>query len=601
MRPSIVLAVVLLGASPLAAAWGAKGFVEPDTRPDREDGFMWTTDPPTTNERRVYFNGFLAQGRGAHAECSTNLVPFGDLVANCDPAGGCAENFAFPSTPCYGPTLGLGSGLAGFQHAPYPLQPYAVLGVWRDCNQDGYIGLGDQGLWEYRAELLTTPGVCPRQSDPSRIPRHWYPSHNDGAWVRELLPLGWDQWGRLDPTGAPSDANVYDLNDTQARVWADWGLPDAASRSTCNVTPPPRDTLRQTGGMVEWTDCFLDFRLTKGVNSLDALDATPAGQLTFRDKPYDQSQSQSGLNQRNPWGTNADDPIVETCGGRIVLLGADGSRPSITGWEFGLNHPGFPSAHTDGSLAGQTRESYYHMPWMACDGNQAALQVQASEAPYRLESDKANQVGARRQSDFAFYHYADARPAPPFAGAHRATPDDLGPRALSPNGLWRADGAAALTRPPLVTRETVDLAPVQYITYYASVGAFAISEYQLRLPGSRGLYGAGACAGGGGAGAPERDGWACDPGAWWPGNSVPRYAKLGGEGHTAPVDDPGTENDDPGSDATCRNTGQRCTPIGVRIGHEYALRDVDCFDEATPAQREEGLTLGAITNQRCDY
>lgn len=578
-----VMLLTILAVSPAALGWGAKGFREPDTLRDTQDGYMWR-DGPDGATRQVYFNGFLAQGRGPQPECSTQNVLLVNIFVSCSETGcGYYELVVTRAKPCVQPPVGPGSNVAGIQHSPYPMQPFALLGVWKDCNGDGYIGYGDLGLWEYRATLLTLPGAtsaCAASVDPNPIPYNWYPSHNDGTWVREFLPLAWNQWGAVqgqdaNNPGIPYDLNVYDVNDSAARVWADWGLPDAPGRNNCNVNPPPRDTVRQTGGIVEWIDCFDDFRLTESFNLL--MEGAGQSRLSFSDSPRDQSRSSSDLNQRNPWGSNGDDPFMETCSGDEIVVIPEDDDPDtddgdpVFGWGHNVSVPAPGEIHEDGSVAGQLREAYYHSTWMECDGGQAPVQQQASEAPYMVESSAANQVGARRQSDLAFLHYADPRPAPPFAGNHRATPDDLGLRHASPNGLWRASGDAALTRPPLVTREDVQLAPVQYLTYYAKVGPDATSRYNLRTPGPTGVYGAGACTSGMGPGAPDAGGWVCDPTKWWPDGSMPRSGKL--------------------------QNGE----AGVRVGETFQLRDVDCFDESADGLREEGLPLAFLTGSTCAY
>src|SRR5439155_20516801 len=129
---------------------------------------------------------------------------------------------------CVGPSVSPNVGALGTATPLDPYTPMAVLGVWKDCNEDGYIGYGDQGLLEYRSELLAlSSSVCPPRSTPidpttGRVPYDWFPSHNDGSWVRELLPIGWDRQG-LSITGQPYDLNIYDINDSGARVWADDG------------------------------------------------------------------------------------------------------------------------------------------------------------------------------------------------------------------------------------------------------------------------------------------------------------------------------------------------------------------------------------------
>lgn len=75
----------------------------------------------------------------------------------------------------------------------------ATLGAWRDCNQDGYIGLA--GSDAYATFLLLDMSSCPPGS-----------RHNDGATVHEVLWIG------------PGLAYPH-IDDPGARVWADEQLP----------------------------------------------------------------------------------------------------------------------------------------------------------------------------------------------------------------------------------------------------------------------------------------------------------------------------------------------------------------------------------------
>lgn len=74
----------------------------------------------------------------------------------------------------------------------------AILGAWKDCNRDGYVGNLATGSDPYDAALLPDTSVCPPTSS----------AHHDGATVKELLWIG--------PWGA-------DIVDPDVRVWADWG------------------------------------------------------------------------------------------------------------------------------------------------------------------------------------------------------------------------------------------------------------------------------------------------------------------------------------------------------------------------------------------
>lgn len=569
MRHVVVFVLLLLLASPGAVGWGAKGFREPDTVRDVKDGYMHLTPP--TGGNPVYFNGFLAQGRGPQGECVLGPVwPVGRATLECD-ANGCPRmvlNFVAPG--CVTPSLGIPSATGGASYTPYPPQPMALLGVWRDCNEDGYIGYGDLGLWEYRTQvLLGKTTVCPTQPTPSRIPQNWHPSHNDGVWVREFLPIGWNDWGFTDASGKEWDPNIFDLNDSESRVWADWGLPDGKPGTSCYVYPVPSGTLRQSGGFVEWADCLADFRVTDSLNgSAGTVDSTPAGQISFKDAPRNQSGSASILNQRNPWGSIEDDPYVETCNNEhAVLVEAD----PVLGWKHTLKLPTPGATHADGSVAGQLRESYYHNTWMSCETDDYAyFQLVIAELPYRVESASQNKIGARSQTDFAFHYYAGSKPGF-LVPLGKPTPTDLGARFAMPEGLWRADAASAFARPPLVARDRVDPAPVQHLTYYASVSDTAEANYGLDIIGTPSIYGSEACGTAIGRNQPVQKDWACDPFAWWPEGSMP-------------------------------TTGWTSTgTYGVRVGMGYNLRDVDCFDASVDALRNEGIHAGTPTGTQCDF
>ena len=126
MTRGAVVLVVLLLSTPLAlASWRAAGEQEPSTAHDRNDGWMFA-DPDTSDARRVYFQGFASN---IPTETNTNVA----LVQ-------------------------------GGTRSPAWNLPVAYFGVWKDCNADGYIGFGEQALFEYRQELLRGSTICPRES-----------------------------------------------------------------------------------------------------------------------------------------------------------------------------------------------------------------------------------------------------------------------------------------------------------------------------------------------------------------------------------------------------------------------------------------------------
>ena len=113
---AVAFAIAMLAPS-VAASWRGYGSLEPDTRLDALGGFMYTGTPTGANQ--VYFNAI-------------NTIDFAP-----------APNSAL-----------LGSRLAPLTASGFT----AVLGVWRDCNGDGYMGMADGALREYRVEVSAATG-----------------------------------------------------------------------------------------------------------------------------------------------------------------------------------------------------------------------------------------------------------------------------------------------------------------------------------------------------------------------------------------------------------------------------------------------------------
>ena len=562
MRARVLGGSILVGLSlvasasvlPLAAAaWSAKGQVEPDTRLDRDSGFTWHSADvsPGARGNRVYFNAFTVQngGYGAH-----------------------------------GLTVNPNSGALATQRQAWPGQMAALLGVWKDCNRDGFVGLGDNGLFEYRAELLLGDvGVCP-VSDPGPVPpgaaSHDYrATHNDGQWVREFLPLG--------PAARPAhlpDANPFDVNDNDARVWADWNGPGEAPPATrCNLVFVPAGTYSSTGGMLAYADCLTDFTVTDAWNAAVALaggDDLGLGQLSFKDAPRDQGDSRSVLNRPNPWGRPGDAAFAEAfdcSGGQLARQKVPG-----TTHEVGVSRPRAPTANAGGSVAGTLNATATALDDCDRSDNEGEWEHAPGAAPYGLEDEGIrNGAGPRDVSDFPMAYSEGQRPAgvltPQQLG--RATPKDGGTRAYDSEGVWLSGTRVAEDRNPYVNRASARggaAMPVQVVTAYAFVSGAAVSKHGLVLSpgGVTGKYGAEACGVGIGPGAPARGGWVCDP-AQWSHACALTYTCLGTIAGRSDVD------------------------ITVQVGQAYQLRDVDCYDGSAGALREQGVSWGVLTATGC--
>lgn len=543
-RSFILILAALLAAPAAAASWAGKGMVEPDTQRDVADGFMrLSPDVSPTSGHLVYFNAFNTQSVGAAAEVSTSANP----------------NVATLQTGYM-----TSSGRA-----------YAMLGIWKDCNQDGFVGLGDQGLFEYRTELLMgKEGVCPRSALPNPIPRDWLPTHNDGEWVREFVPIGYDKTPNALPSGAAvPDENPYNANDLGARVWWDWGLPESATRTRCYAFPP-QGTFHSTGGLVEFVDCFDGFKATDVWNSV-APDGTPAGQLSFKDEPRDQSESSSTLNQANPWGdeSSSSDASVFDC-----------SRPQLvhqrvpnTDTEVGVSQPrSSPTVGTGGSPAGTANETA--TAFDDCDraDNKGEWEHSAAAFPYGAEEDVIATKTLKQQTGYTLKFNEGTR-NPAKAGTNpqqvgRAAPRDAGTRATEAEGFWVGSSRIGEAYNPLVDRDSQAPQSVTYVTAYGFVSPAAISRYALRLTGVTGVYGADHCQGL----VAVTGEWECDPAKWW----------LNPDGSLE-------------TRTTSDVVAGAFTFVGARVGDAYNVRDVDCYDFSAQPLREQGLHYGLLTSTAC--
>ena len=247
LRVTAAAIAAVLTITPLVGAWSSFGAYEPDTVHDTEE-WMFTEPGPATADH-VYFNGWSS----TQAAVNYNV---GALQTSIE--------------------------------APEMDRPLAIMGIWVDCNGDGYVGHAESALYEYSATLLLDASTCPSVTGDAD---DWTEgAHNYNGWVTELVPIGRPTTNEDGPT----DSRVY--ADEDSKVWGDIGLPTAVPGGSCAINPFPRGTMQSTGGLLNYLDCryqaidqvnFVLFQLPGGQDLMfpDDEDATagdaPLDQPTF--------------------------------------------------------------------------------------------------------------------------------------------------------------------------------------------------------------------------------------------------------------------------------------------------------------------------------
>lgn len=509
-----LLCILLLSmvAAPASGTWGSLGSFEPDTLHDVEDGFMWL-EPDVSDDtgvRQIYFNAILA-----------------------------------PSKPWVNPNSGALQSriqLPGFQ------SPMAFLGIWKDCNADGYIGHAETALLEYRSTLLLGIPICPEIRGLDIYAPGYHPPHNDGEWVREFLWIG--------PTS--NAANVFGiaqrvLGDEEARVWGDEGKPGSRPSPVCPVNPPT-GTFATTGGLIAYADCHGNHGVTKRFNAVDA--QLSAG-LGFPD-PESPQCSGSIANQR--LGVFGDDPRCPESG--AGLLERNSGRPAFQAFGCGegteLPAPGGgtlvyvpaagePKVDTQGSVY----DSLGRIEAASRKNCQGSGEDSTADAAYpALNPERSITASdAKRENTFALEFTHDrARSVTGRLVESEGTPSDAGivlaSRLFRIGPGWSTETAQAN---PFLFRENLAIKGAQSWTFYARVGPDTILR-GVSFYGGMATYGSEWCASGFHG---IQNGVDCDPSRWF---------------------DPAH-----GAGGMPRSYWSHAE-LGVRPGTIYQLRDVDCYD-----------------------
>ncbi|MEA3198730.1 MAG: hypothetical protein QOE90_158 [Thermoplasmata archaeon] len=551
-----VLLLALASLSPAAFGWGGgPGSAEPSTPQDRT-GPMWQTAPPAGATMRLYFDAFPS---------------LDGTVVNPNSAT-------------------LGTRLV----APGPDSFNALLGAWVDCNGDGYVGTAEGALMDYPAQLVTDHVACPIGGP-----------HNDGQWATELLMIGsvdpceyqYDAatcpaQSSLGATLAPTPGDHAYYGDPVAlyaqgvRIWGDFGAPADAPPANCPAAPLPRGATSSVGGLLRVVDCEDggDARAT-----LDALapEAGPTLDAAFLVTAFgDPVSGQAGLAQE---GSGDPAATLWDCSRPTALGVGDPTGGAIESTTLQDPSGGELSGPQPTPVVGPTEVFDGNGDWRPAPGNAQGQLVWAPEpspqvhdargsywdaAEYALDGPHGDCDASTASPASSFYVGRDVEGQVGFGGGDRATNDvvfqfDEGYRGLDPSvdpilesGRFPSDFGtpylrnqyggpiwtslhAPVVNPPLLRRD-LTLTGSTWFSFYAAID---MPGYQL--PNGAGTYGAEACEGSVGAGAPNDHGWTCDPALWW--------KDLGGH------------------DDMPRYTDGN--PLGAAPGDSYQLRDVDCYDD----------------------
>ncbi|HET6403199.1 MAG TPA: hypothetical protein VFH78_01025 [Candidatus Thermoplasmatota archaeon] len=501
MRTLLVATAALLLVAPGAAStWRVAGTFEPDTSYDSED-WMWQDAPPKGSQR-IYFNGIT----------TSRAVVLGGS-----------------------PNVGL---LETRNEAPVWEEQVVLLGVWNDCNGDGYIGMAEHAFREYSAQLLLDQSRCPATTGPAGS---WtVGAHNYNGWVSELLFIGRSGTQRI-------------YQDPDVRVWGDYERPDRAPvLGQCPLQPHPRGTYQSTGGMMNFVGCRLD---QKGIEWM---------------RSWNQAMDEIG----DPFGWSFDNEYDARSGslGRIGTFGGEDTAYSpayVWDCEAAPTQVGPVRVNAIDPRLGSAPPSQWTLPAFYnhtyegihpldnCDTSN-----DRSGGFYVLEADY-NAVNPRNktEADWNFKFAAAGRGGPPLGtvlgpgGAGAPADGGIGWFGSSFSTVWGPDNVYGSKLGPNMIRanlEEAGLAPAYWVTFYAFLGEKTF-ERKLETPGSTGIYGSWHC---GSHTTGIRNGWNCDADMWY----------RNADGSPYPPELP-----------------------YVRPGQLYHLRDVDCYDGSTSVGLAAGL------------
>lgn len=570
----LVACALAVTASPVAfAAWSTDGSIEPDYAADVTDGFMFANPDvnPSTAVKSVYFNVVTS---AAWTNANPNV------------------------------------GATGSRMISYPAEARsAFIGVWKDCNDDGYVGLGEGALFEYPVALLGSDDICEAGTS----------DHNDGTTVREFLWI-------VDADAIPADRlPAKYIDDDAVTMWGLLGLPPkevsgGGDDNSCFVNPPVGFGA-STGSMLDFGDCLIGHAIANAITDVDNGEfcvvgvtaewicpqngtEAPGTGLGFGDSRYPNGDanarcSASPLNQEIMiWGTPQECPNRWGGSAGLITRGSQDDA-TFTVWDCpsgDLN----PQVHATPDDRGSLYESVNNTAGFDAPGD---CQDSKLWDP-ALNQEAAVESGTSRVSsdyDFNFYPPGICSVSRRANNIEVALPVCVNPpTALGSVGTAFTrtySGAAYLSRsaflaitPPNVEVRGSNVNEFEpdgespfYMTFYAKVSATG-----LTLPSTKtGVYGKEFC------GDNEQgtfNGWNCDASQWY-----------------AYYDSTGVASDGSGA------TGPACTWIVEREGYlgkadpcdgnarlmgaipgdSYNLRDIDCYDGSAASSVVPGAGVGA--------
>lgn len=581
----LVALLILPGAS---AAWRGVGTLEPDVAADATERLMFPDPDTSAGAPAVYLDGYVAVEQ---------------LTLN--------------------PNVGL---LGSRVLMPGAAHQRVILGLWKDCNADGYIGQAEGALQDYSSALIS-PAICPVGS-----------MFNDGQWVSEMIMVGMVDPCEQEPAAVRA-AECGGINEFQANprvlyapgtmVWADVGAPGEVPPAECVTTRLPRGATASTGGLVGAIDCQLGRAIATGVNAADEEGALglrfedkerPDASTSLLNQPlpvtpfggpagpglleaesgsrsftvWDCSAPKGGADVANPLPADEaaiEDPTGSELSGRrttifgpvVVFADEDGDaqtpgvrRIALADEEGSLAWVPAPAPSVDDPAASSwdALEAAADGPRGDCsDATPGALRA-ANPQPFLESRDDAIAQARKDRVSFAFTFYDGHRglndTVDPTTGANAPSDGGLVYRRNDRGGdgpFWSAD-AASVQEPQLVNRREIGAqGPIRF-TYYARLGPEALVG--TALPGAReGLvYGAIPC----GTSSDPVGGWVCDPSQWWRGpageDARPYYSQ--GEVPYAPVP-----------------------------GDVYHLRDIDCYDGQLARGQPVYASLALLAPSQC--